>query len=54
MSLIVSTLMMEVTHFSETSALTKATKRDIPEDGILHSHPRENLESYITLTGWGL
>jgi hypothetical protein len=26
----------------------------IPEDGILHSHRRENLKSYITLTGWVL
>jgi hypothetical protein len=25
-----------------------------PEDGILHSHCRENLKSYITLTGWTL
>jgi hypothetical protein len=25
----------------------------IPED-ILHSHRRENLKSYIALTGWGL
>jgi hypothetical protein len=24
----------------------------IPEDGILHSHRRENLKSYIALTGW--
>jgi hypothetical protein len=24
----------------------------IPEDGILHSHSRENLKSYIELTGW--
>jgi hypothetical protein len=24
----------------------------IPEDDILHSHRRENLKSYITLTGW--
>jgi hypothetical protein len=23
-----------------------------PEDDILHSHRRENLKSYITLTGW--
>jgi hypothetical protein len=23
----------------------------IPEDGILHSHRRENLKSYIALTG---
>jgi hypothetical protein len=26
----------------------------IPEDDILHSHRRENLESYIALTGWTL
>jgi hypothetical protein len=26
----------------------------IPEDGILHSHHRENLKSYIALTGWTL
>jgi hypothetical protein len=24
----------------------------IPEDNILHSHRRENLKSYIALTGW--
>jgi hypothetical protein len=26
----------------------------IPEDDILHSHRRENLKSYIELTGWAL
>jgi hypothetical protein len=26
----------------------------IPEDGILHSHPRESLKSYIALTDWVL
>jgi hypothetical protein len=26
----------------------------IPEDGILHGHSRENLKSYIELTGWTL
>jgi hypothetical protein len=26
----------------------------IPEDGILGSHRRENLKSYIALTGWTL
>jgi hypothetical protein len=25
-----------------------------PEDGILHRHRRENLKSYIALTGWAL
>jgi hypothetical protein len=32
----------------------RATQRNIPEDSILHSHHRENLKSYITLTGWAL
>jgi hypothetical protein len=26
----------------------------ISEDGILHSHRRDNLKSYIALTGWSL
>jgi hypothetical protein len=26
----------------------------ISEDGIVHSHRRENLKSYIALTGWAL
>jgi hypothetical protein len=26
----------------------------IPEDGILYSYRRENLKSYIALTGWTL
>jgi hypothetical protein len=42
-SLILFTLMIE------TSVLTKATGRNIPEDGILHSHRRENLNSYMPL-----
>jgi hypothetical protein len=49
----VFTPMMEV-RSSETSILTRVTWRHIPEDGILHSHRRENLKSYITLTGWTL
>jgi hypothetical protein len=52
--LILSTLMMEATHFSETSVLTRATRRHIPEDGNLHSHSHENLKSYIALTGYAL
>jgi hypothetical protein len=34
---------------SETSVLTSATRRNTPEDGILHSHRRENLTSYTVL-----
>jgi hypothetical protein len=48
------TLMMDVIRSSETSVLTRPTWRNIPEDGILQSHRRENLKSYIALTGWTL
>jgi hypothetical protein len=51
---ILVTLMMEALRTSETSVLTTVTQRNIPEDGILHSDCRENLKSYIALTGWTL
>jgi hypothetical protein len=51
---IVATLNIEELSSSETSVLTRATRCNIPEDSILHSHSRENLKSYIPLTVWTL
>jgi hypothetical protein len=41
-SLIFSTLMMEPIRSAEMSVITRGTRRNIPEEGVLHSRRRKN------------
>jgi hypothetical protein len=51
---ILVTLRMDSVRSSETSFLRTATRRNIPEDGILHIHLRENLKSHMDVEVCGL
>jgi hypothetical protein len=44
---ILVTLMIEALSSSDTPILTRATRHNIPEDGIPHSHNRETLKRAV-------
>jgi hypothetical protein len=50
-SLILVTLMKEALSSSEKIGSYNSRTANFPDDAILHSHRRENLKSYIALSG---
>jgi hypothetical protein len=46
--------MKETISTLETSILTRSTHSNIPEDGILHSHRRENIKSYTAIISFSI
>jgi hypothetical protein len=48
-SLILFTLLIEAIRSSETTVITRATLRNIAEEGVLHSQRRGNLKPCIEL-----
>jgi hypothetical protein len=48
----ITSLVLEAIRSSETSVLTRATWRQIPEDGILHSHRREKTSDLTSVLHW--
>jgi hypothetical protein len=44
--------MMEAIRSSEASVLTKGTEDNITEDGIIRTHRRQNLKSYVLYCAW--
>jgi hypothetical protein len=47
-----STMKMEAIRSSETSVLTRPTRRHVPEDGIHHSHSCGNVRSSKHHVSW--